>query len=229
MADVIWPWKVLKPQNLSIDLAPRNLRGQSATNSFTQVSSNSAGIWRGEFSVIPVYSASLIRLWRAIASNAEGQLNAIILPAYDLPRAPLPNGVTESYLLSSGGVPHSDGTPFSDSSLYSSSYINIETIGTYLVGAVTLNVIKNLSGDLEPGHRFSIGTNLYEIKLVTEQTSTTATIVITPPLRNDITTVSYLNFDKPVVRVRLASDNEMFLPLNFNKQSFPTIKFFEDV
>lgn len=231
MVDVIyWPGEILKPQNISVDIAHRNLKTPTAANGFTQVVSNSAGIWKVSFDSIPVYTKEMIKMWRAIDTLAEGQLNPISIPIWDIPRAP---GSTDDYgtnLNSSltSSVPHSDDAFFDDSTGYVSSYTNIYTITSALTGSVTLSLAKEApSVTLEPGQRFSINDRLYQIKSITSQTDTTAVIVVRPPLREAVEADSRCEFDRPRVTVRLASDDAMFLPLNFNQQSFPTLDFIE--
>ena len=224
---IIWPWRVLKPQTLSVDIAPRSLRSPSATSGFTQATSNSSGLWVATFEKIPVYSSDMILIWRSIANRAEGMLNPIAMPIYDFAQAPLTSGFTERDLWNNG-VPFSDGATFSDGGLFETTLINIQTITTdYAIGTSQISVTKTVSNTLQEGQRFSVNFKLYEIKEIVSQNSTTATFKITPNLRETILAGTHLEFDYPTVAMRLATDNEMKLPLNFNKQSFPNIKLIE--
>lgn len=228
---IIWPTKLLKPQEISVDIAPRSLRSPTASNGFGQVVSNSAGMWRAVFSRIPVYTNSMIRAWRGIANQAEGQLNPIVIPIWDFPRSPLYNDTCNAY----PGVPHSDGSPFSDGSLYASTLTEFRTEG--VSSGVTVTVNKEVPATLEPGHRFSVRLlvageyryNTYEINRIVSQDDTTAQFIVRPPLRNSIPDDTRLEFDFPVLQVKLATDNEMFLPLDLNRRSFPSVNFYEDV
>ncbi len=233
MADpIFWPGNILKPQTVSVDLAHRNLRSPSAANGFTQVVSNSAGLWKVSYSDIPVYSASMIKLWRAIDTLSEGQLNPISIPAWDLPRSP---GSTDDYgtnvrNIVANPVPHSDGAYFSDGSGYRSSYTNIYVALGAIAGSTTVSLSKSLPVvSLEPGQRFSINDRLYQIQRIVSQDNSTATITIRPPLRRAILSGERAEFDLPRVRVKLTTDTSMFLPLNFNQQSFPPLDFIEDL
>lgn len=233
MADpIFWPGSILKPQKISVDLAHRNLRSSAAANGFTQVVSNSAGVWRVSFSDIPVYSSNMIKLWRAIDTLAEGMMNPISIPVFDHPRSPAStdNYGKNLYNFYNTFVSHSDTSWFSDLSGYSSTWTNIVTSASASIGAVTLSLLKNAPiVTLEPGQRFSINDRLYQIQKVTAQTDTTATIVIRPPLRDFVNLADRLEFDVPRVRVKLMSDTAMYLPLNFNQQSFPPLDFIEDL
>jgi len=223
---IIWPWKFLKPQSISVDIAPRNLRSPAAGNGKMQVSSNSAGIWKASFPNIPVYTPDMIMVWRGISNQAEGMLNPIAIPVYEFERAPIPEGVSATDFLYNSAS-HSDGTTFSDLAPYESSLILIKTTSESLFSTVSVTVDKLCSSDLEPGHRFSVNHKLYEINRVIAQDDATATFIVRPPLRETIPSGTELNFNYPTLGVNLASDNEMFLPLNFNRQSFPTVNFIE--
>jgi len=232
MTDVIrWP-KVLKPQSISIDLAHRNLRGSAAASGFTQVVSNSAGLWRVTYNDVPLYSTAQIRCWRAIDALSEGQLNPISIPLYDFPRSPSSDSDsgTNLYHWYNYQVPHSDESLYDDGTGHDSSYTNIQTSATVAVGATTIPVIKTAPlVTLEPGMHFSISDRLYRIKKITAQSSGAATLVVTPPVREFIYLSERLEFDCPRIRVRLTSDSAMKLPLDFNRQSFHSLDFVEDV
>jgi len=229
---VIWPWEVLKPQSLSADISHRNLRSPSAANGFTQVVSNSAGIWRVSFSDIPVYNANMIKCWRALDMLFEGQLNSISLPVYDYPRSPSSiddRGMNLTYFYKYAS-PNSDGSFFSDGSGYQSTYTNVVAASNGSVGGTTISVLKNAPlVTLEPGQRFSINDRLYQIRTITNQGATTATMTVRPPFREAFVIGDRLEFDLPRVRVKLTSDTSMYLPLNYNQHSFPTLDFIEDL
>jgi len=233
MADpIIWPWKLLKPQSISVDIAHRNLRSPSAANGFTQVVSNSAGLWKVSFASVPAYSQDMIKCWRAIDTLAEGQLNPISIPVYDWPRSPssTDNYGRNLYDFYTSHTFHSDGSSFGDGSGYVSSYTNVISASNGTIGGTTISVIKNApTVTLEPGQRFSINDRLYQIRTISSQTATTATMTVRPPFRETFSIGDRLEFDMPRVRVKLLNDSAMALPLNFNQQSFPSLDFIEDL
>ncbi len=229
---IIWPWRLLQPQSISVDIAHRNLRSPSAANGFTQVVSNSAGLWSVSFSSIPAYSQSMIKCWRAIDTLAEGQLNPISIPVYDWPRSPsaTDNYGRNLYDFYTKQVFHSDGSPFDDGTGYTSTYTNVVAASNGVIGGTTISVVKNTENvTLEPGQRFSINDRLYQIRTVTSQTDTLATMTVRPPFREAFSIGDPLEFDMPRLRVKLLSDTAMALPLNFNQQSFPSLDFIEDL
>lgn len=229
MTAIVWS-NLLQPRNVSVDMAFRSLAGPTAVSGFSQVVASDAGIWRATFDGIPVYDQngrSLIKLWRAIAGLAEGRLNALVIPICEAGRRPVPDGAADSEI--DGSVPHSDDSYFSDGTGYVSRYTTVVTSAAAAVRGTTLSLIKTVAPDLEPGHRFSIGERLYQIKSVTAQDETMATVKIWPPLREFVEAGAQLEFDRPVLRVRLATDSEMDLPLEYGRWSFPSVNFIEDL
>ncbi|WP_026227238.1 hypothetical protein [Hoeflea sp. 108] len=227
---IIWPCSRLVPRNISVDPASRTMAGPASVSGFTQVVASDAGLWKATYEEIPVRDAQgigLVQLWRAIAVQAEGRLNPILICVHDIERKPFPIGLSDADL--KGEVPHSDDALFDDGAGYVSSVIDVSLLSDATIRSTMLNVIKALSGDLEPGHRFSIGERLYQVRSVVAQDAVTATIKIWPPLREAWHAGSRLEFDRPVLRVRLASDKEMDLPLELGRWSFPTVNFIEDL
>jgi hypothetical protein len=229
MAGVIyWP-ETLRPQQIKVDLAHRSLRGSTAQSGFTQVVSNSAGIWTVTYDEIPVYSSQMIRLWRALDSLIEGPLGIISLPAWDFPRSPSAMDELGLNIYKTPIASHNDGSYFSDYSGYVSSWTNIYVSADANIGATTISFTKDTPVTLEPGHRFSINDRLYQIRTVTSQSNTLATVTIRPPLREAILICDRAEFDYPRVKVRLTDDKAMQLDLDYNAKSFVTLSFFEAV
>ena len=229
MSTIYWP-TILRPQKIKIDLAHRSLRGPSAQSGFTQVISNSAGIWTGTYDSIPVYSSSMIRCWRALDTLIEGQLGVISLPAWDFPRSPSAMDELGSNIQSLGPVPNSDGSFFNDYSGYAGTWTNVTVTSKANIGDTTITLTKNAPKvTLELGHRFSVNSRLYQIKSITAQNDSTATIVIRPPIREAVFSGDIAEFDYPRVLMRLTDDKAMNLDLNYNANCFPTLTFIEAV
>lgn len=227
MSNIYWPEEVLKPQAVSANIVPRNLRGPANSRGFAQVSSNSAGLWSIEFTDIPVVSANAIKAWRSVASIMEGQANPIVVPLLDFSRAPTPSGLTRNSFCANMTVPHSDDTPHDDGSPYAQGWNDIRVAQVANTGAVQISVTKVGSGTLETGQRFSINDRANEIKSIVSQDATSAVIKLVLPLREPIYTYEYLEFDRPRTKVRLASDDEMNLDLAYNRHGFKSVKFIE--
>jgi len=226
---IYWP-DALRPQSIKVDLAHRSLRGPAAGSGFTQVVSNSAGIWQATFDSIPVYSSTMIRLWRALDAQIEGQLGVISIPVWDFPRSPSAADELGLNIYNLPQAPHSDGAFLSDSSGYKTAWTNILVGDNASIGATTVVLTKNAPYvTLEPGHRFSINDRLYQIKSITSQSDTQAEVIVRPPLREAITIGNIAEFDFPRLQVRLTDDKAMQISLDYNAKCFPTISFYEAV
>lgn len=218
-----WPWSVLPPRNLSVDIAPRNLAGPSSVSGKTQVVSSDAGLWKISLEQIPVVSDDSIKTFRAIDTLLEGRLNAIVVPISRFYQPVHPDADTLGLY---DPVPHSDGATFSDGTGYVGGSIKVTAAHDAAVRATSLGVLVSYGGDIQPGQHFSLNERLYRIRTFDPASGA---MTFRPPLRDAVTTGTELNFDDPVCRVRLASDDAMNLPLGFGRWSFPTVNFVEDV
>lgn len=225
---IMWPDKMLKPQAINVDLSHRSLRGPSAASGFTQVVSNSAGIWKVTFSQVPVTNPAKVRLWRMIDAQSQGMLNPISIPIYEEGRNLFAMNSTGTNI-HRNNVLHADQTYFNDGTTYLSGFMSASAQNAQNVGRTGLQITKHADFTLVPGLRFSINDKLYQIASVSSQSSNFATVQIYPPLREAVQKGERIEFDHPRIRVRLASDNEMRLTLSANQMSFPTINFIEDL
>lgn len=228
---IFWPRTSLTPRHISVDIASRSLRTPSSLSGYTQVVSSDAGIWTVRYDEIPVYQGNgseQALCFQAISGLAEGMLNPLLVHVYTRGRRPLPAGVTDDMIDFDAGVTFDTGATFDDATTFYGYFVDCVVGASAAVRATTITITKRLCGTIEPGHRFSIGYRLYQVRTVTSQDDDTAVVTIRPPLREAISVDQVVEFDNPVVQVRLASDAEMNLPLQFNKWSFPTVNFIED-
>jgi hypothetical protein len=222
-----WPRQILPPQQPMFHIAPMNISGPVSGSGAADVISGDAGFWRASYGSVVVTTHDRVLTWRAISAKLRGRLFPILVPFCGMYQ-PFPLDALGKPVFTSV-VPHSDGSYFSDGSGYLSGVIRV-TLDTALpVRAVGGNVTVEVSGVIQPGHVFSFGERMYEIIDVDYSTDTTATITWQPPLREAVPAGAELNFDKPICRMRLASDAEMQLPLDMNKRGFPTVNFVEDL
>lgn len=230
MADIIyWP-DLLRPQAIKVDLAHRSLSGPSAQSGFSQVVSNSAGIWTATYDSIPVYSSAMIRCWRALDALIEGRQGVISIPVWDFPRSPSAADELGSNIYNLSQAPYSDGALHSDYSGYQTTWTNVLVGENTAIGATTVTLTKNAPYvTLEPGHRFSINDRLYQIRKIESQGDTTAVVTIRPPLREAITVGNIAEFDYPRLKVRLTDDKAMQIDLDYNAYGTPSLSFMEAV
>lgn len=226
MATILWPRSILKPKRDPFNIAPRTLAGPSSVSGVTQVTASDAGIWVATFADIIIRRGSpSVLLFRAIANLLEGRLHPILVPrccAYQ------PFDPDWKDLLHK--VPHSDTSPFSDGGLYRSRAIDIRLTSNIPLRGTTANIAIITAGQLQPGQDFSIGERMYRIRTVQMTGANTATITFRPPAREAVAAGTEMEFDRPVCRMRLASDGEMDLDVDLVAPwSYPTVNFIEDV
>jgi hypothetical protein len=223
---ILWPRSVLKPKRDPFNIAPRTLAGPSSVSGVAQVSASDAGIWKATFAdIIIKRGTASILAFRAISTLLEGRLHPILVPrccAYQ-PFDPDWGKALQK-------VPHSDASPFSDGGLYRSRAIDIRLTSNIPLRGTTANIALIAAGQLQPGQDFSIGERMYRIRTIQMTGSNTATITFRPPAREAVAAGTEMEFDRPVCRMRLATDAEMDLDLDLvSPWSYPTVNFIEDV
>jgi hypothetical protein len=218
-----WPDKVLRPQDVAFDLAPRSLAGPSSVSNVSQVVSSDAGIWKARFSNILVRDRASVITHRAVAALLEGRLGTILVPlcrAYQ----PVPDGAVEDGLYDE--TEHDDDTLFDDDTGYITTVIDVVASADAAVRASSMNVTVNNAGDILPGQHFSIGERLYRVRTFDADTGD---MTFRPILREAVTAGDKLEFDDPVCRMRLTTDDAMDLELTLRRFAQPTVQFIEDV
>lgn len=223
---ILWPSQVLKPQHVGFDIVPRSLAGPTSVSGVTQVVASDAGIWRAVLSSILVRGREAIITYRAIATILEGRLTPILIPRC---RAwqPVPDGAVDAGLYDE--VPHSDDALFSDDSGYQSTVIDVTLASGIAAYTTSASITIGYADTLMPGQDFSIGERMYRLKSVVYASATSAAITFRPQLREAAAAGARLEFDNPVCRMRLATDNEMALTLDLRRSAKPTVAFIEDI
>jgi hypothetical protein len=113
--------------------------------------------------------------------------------------------------------------------MYQGGVVDVTLASAIPLRGVSANITITAAAQIQPGQHFSIGERLYRVRTIDYTSDTTATITFRPPAREAANLGARLEFDFPVCRMRLASDGEMDLPLDYGRWSFPTVNFVEDV
>lgn len=219
---ILWPIRVLAPQKMSFDIAPRSLSAPASLSGASQVVASDVGVWKASYQDVPVFDHDAILTWRAIAALLEGRLNPILVPVTRFYQPTLDEALYKE-------VPHDDDTFFDDDSGYVGSTTSVRFASAAAVRAVSANVTIDYGGTLQPGQHFSVGERLYRLRSVSYATDTQALITFRPPLREAVAAGTRLELDDPVCRMRLASDAEMDIELELNRRGVPKVNFVEDV
>lgn len=216
-----WPVHALAPKDVAFDISPRSLASPSSVSGFGQAVASDAGIWKATLGGVIIRRREHTLAWRAIDNLLEGRLNPILVPlcrGYQ----PVPTGGEALYR----PAPHSDDGLFDDATGYIGRVIDVKTVGSMALRAVSGTVSVSYAGRIEPGQHFSAGERLYRVRSFNADTGA---ITFRPPLREAVPSGANLEFDDPVCRMRLATDDAMNLELTLRRFGNPTVNFIEDL
>lgn len=214
--------------------------GQTAQSVAPIIRSDGGGFWSCSMSDVSLSAHGTAKgrdrqkfstlLWRAVRQICDGGVNAIVVPRNDALVRPWPAGVAQG---NPASIPHSDGSLFDDGSGYYQPTIDV-TCGAAELRDVSLDLTLIYCGSLQGGEAFSIlhetmGWRLYEIATVVYTDDTHATVTFMPPLREDVTSGTQVEFDRPCCTMRLANPGSMNLtvqPWTFNSASVDFVEGF---
>jgi len=192
------------------------------------------GIWRADFSEADFGDRSELGRaetlsWRALNAGMLGGSVAVVVDFCDRLHQPVLDAVE---------VPHSDGTLFSDNTLYRSSGAEC-TVVTVVNGqaagnrATVLDIRIVSERALIGGERFSyIGANGWgeraaEIYEIEGRPDGITRVTLQPPIRGGVAAGDALDFDR--VRCRMRRTSAASNPLNMGAFSSASISFQEDM
>lgn len=217
---------ILRPRLVSCEPVPRSRSGGVSLTGQEQTVTSDAGVWGIRYVDIPIRRADQVRVYRAIAARLNGRAGSILVPVYDCRQTPWPV-VAGKRVTSYGSLSHSDGSLFSDRSGYRQPVIVAYLAAEAALRATTLTVGISYGAALQGGEHFSIGERLYRIASVQPGMGGLVTVQVWPPLREAAPAGAALEFDRPVCRMRLASDDAMPLDLDLGRFAGPTVSFVE--
>lgn len=196
-----WPWDLLTPRQERWRLQGVALNGGTTVAGTQRLSrTDGGGIWVGEQSFL-LSSRDQIKAARAIEAILDGGVGKIVAWSFEVPFAP--GDVTPA------AVPHSDGAPFGDGTLYGSVPAGATVTADCPLRATHIPLTM-LSGVLQGGEHFSIihavaGWRRYRVARVGDGYAE-----IRPPLREAIPSGTALYFVRVGLGVRLANPDEFF-------------------
>jgi hypothetical protein len=205
VADAIeWP-RMLCPRECSPNPVPFTRSGGRSLGGVKKSVRTDLGYWSIAYVDVALVSPGHLRTWNAIRVGLSGESGLVIVPIWTKFIAPLPVGET----LLEIETTHSDGTPFSDGSLYSQGTIKVYSDGVTEIGATFINLrIENALPNLS-GVWFSYNHALYETGPASSISGDTWGVRIFPSVREQIPDGAELNFSTPTCLCHLASDREM--------------------
>lgn len=224
MTDIIeWPYDVLEPAESQCTIVPFSRSGGASLGGVTPAVRTDLGWWTIDLTDISLRFPEQRRCFDAIGVYLGGRSGLIAVPAWSIDTAPYASGCYEERT----EVPHSDGSPFSDGSLYVQDAISVVTVGATAIGATVIKLkIINAAQDLS-GVRFSYRHALYQTGRVEEVDGDTWTVRISPSVRAAIPDGADLNFDRPTCLCRLVDDAGMSREMNGVQVGTATVSFVE--
>ena len=196
-----WPWDLLTPRQERWRLQGVALNGGVNVGGNTTVArTDGGGIWVGEQSFL-LSTRDQIKAARAIEASLDGGVGQIVAWSFEEPFVP--------GNLTAGSVPHSDGSPFGDGTLYGSVPAGAITTAACALRA-TIIPLTMLAGVLQGGENLSIihetrGWRRYRVARVGAGFAE-----IRPPLREAIPSGAQLYFVRVGMAARLSNPNEFF-------------------
>lgn len=224
---LIWPHELLQPSDTLADVVPFTRSGGRAIGGAKPAYRTDLGHWRIDLQNVAISSPDHRRAWDAISVYLGGSSGRIAVPIWTLDSAPYVNaecGWEDDVL-----VPHSDGTPFSDGTLYEQSPIAIKSVGVTAIGATVMSMrIINGAPDLA-GTRFSYNHAAYKIGQVLDVAGDVVTVRTTPSIAALIPAGADLEFHRPTCVCNLVSDTGMRRGMRSDGVEFLSVSFIEDV
>ncbi|MGE3874089.1 MAG: hypothetical protein AB7F74_14135 [Parvibaculaceae bacterium] len=204
---LVWPIGVLTPQTIGRPYLARSTTGTTAISGEEQVVVSPAARWMIRYLNITANRRGKIIAHDALEVILEGRANPILVPLCEGSRRPFATGGPFT-------VPHSDNTPFSDSTEYVSPSISVIANGAAAQGATSMGMTVVDGSDLEPGQHFTIGERLYRIRLITAQAGSDHVVTFRPRLREAVADAARIDFERLWCKCRLLNDDGLDMDLD---------------
>lgn len=203
---ITWDRTLLTPAEAGPPyLMPSNTSGGPGQDGTEQIVSIVPPRWAIQFNAIALNTAAKIKYWNQTAARAQGRLNPLVVPIFDKQRAPAVAVTTRADAAVASGAT-----------------------------TMTIRLVGNTNNLLEEGMFFSWGgKRLYVITSIDSRTVSGSdklfAVEIMPPIREAIASSDPLEFNDPVLQVRLATDDAMKPnPLQAFRVAEQKVLFYED-
>lgn len=220
---MVFPTHRFPFQSKDFDIDQALLSGGKALSGDEDViASDGGGRWYADLGNADQYTRDRVMLWRAFKSAISYGAAPFVFPVSDIRHQPSRGRVR---------VPHSDGTTFSDDTLYASGDCEAGLTADAGLRATQISISMTLGKPLIGGERFTIvhpamRDRCYQIGRIIDQTATTATVQFHPPLREAAPAGGAVDFNNPRCVMRL--DGRMTAPLAGPRWATGSARFVED-
>jgi hypothetical protein len=174
-----FPYDTLKPTSFRLDIVGSVVvGGQTQSGQQQRVNATGGGLWGLALEFNTLRTRNQVMAWRALQYGQHGGVIPVNISVCDIRHSP------RSFSI--GGVPHSDGSPFSDTSLYAGPDV-VAVLTADAASGTTLSIAFDEDAELIGGEYFSMryGDNRHELHAITSAVATDDGYDITfvPPLR----------------------------------------------
>jgi len=221
MAVLTFPYDIIKIRDFSLDIQGQVISGGITQSGQQQVvNATGGGLWALKIDCATLRTPEQVRAWRIIQYGSQGGVVAVNVAICDLRHAPV------------SGVPHSDLTPFSDTSLYRWYGVVAELALSASLRA-TSAVISFAGGAIPKGGEFfslPYGDDQHELHVITSVAPFGSNYAVTfvPPLRAAHAAGEAVEFKHPMCTYRLANQGSMSHTLSSGKRiDAPSATFIE--
>lgn len=223
VAPIDFPHDTLKYRSFQFDLAGQVVAGGLSQSGVQQVvNASGGGIWTLRLEGFILRKPEQIKAWRKVQFGGQSGVVPINVSVCDLRHAP---SLT-------GGVPHSDLSPFSDLTLYVEGG-DIETVSSAGVRATAITVEFTDYAPPTGGEIFSLeyGEDRHSLHVVTSVETLGGNYLLrfVPPLRAAIPAGTPVNFKTPKLTMRMAGPDAMAMALSMGKFGSPSATFVEHI
>lgn len=228
MAPLSFPYAILKAFSYRLDIVGSVISGGLTMSGQQQrVNATGGGLWSLQMDFPRFSKAEQIRAWRVIQYGSQGGVFPVNIPICDLRQAPRPSGWEHS-----ARVPHSDGSPFSDTSLYASDTIISTLSANAVLRATSIRVTFESDSIPQGGEYFSLayGEDRHELHVVLSAilvSGDTYDLTFVPPLRAAHSAGETVTWDHPTGTFVLAAPDSMSMATEYQRFGDGSAQFVE--
>lgn len=230
--DIAWPVCFLMPTGGAPKPAARSIGGGPSITGIEQVVISDAGFWRLTMTGVVINNYDRVMVWNGIAGILNGRVGTCLIPSLLNGTAPWPI-LAGHRLTHYGDIFHSDLSSFSDGSGYSQEVITAELDTAIALRGTTATIRVIYGSALLSGMHFSVNERLFRILRVSNVrasgSDTLYDVTLWPPAREAVLAGESLEFDRPMFRARLATDDAMDVDFGLFKFASPSVEWVEDV
>jgi len=224
VAILTFPTQILKPRSFRLDIVGAVISGGLTQSGQQQVvNATGGGLWSLQMDFNRFTTAQQLDAWRKIQYGSLGGVVDVNIAVCDVRQSPVVKGAL---------TPHSDLTPFSDMSLYSSPDFSAVLAANAPLRATSARMITT-PPDAEPFGFFSLpyGDGLHELHFITSavMVGDEWEVTFVPPLRAAHVEAEEATFGHPLCTMRLAQQDSMTMATEYGRFGTGQAAFIEHI